>query len=129
MRRCIRQLSKRQLLLIGMFPQDQIDELKGLCSGLSLIAEAGMQYLLIQTLVLPKGCEPPQLDVLLCPTARDGYPSRLFFAQQVKGPRPFSWNANGVRIGERHWHAFSWRIGGSNLRLAQILTSHLSALQ
>jgi hypothetical protein len=112
-----------------MFPEDQINELKGLCSGLSLIAEAGMQYFLIPVLVLPKGCEPQKLDVLLCPTARDGYPSRLFFSQQVRGPRPLNWNANGVRIGEGNWHAFSWRIGGASLRLAQMLTSHLSALQ
>ena len=112
-----------------MFPQDQIDELKGLYSGLSLIEEAGVQYLLIPAIVLPKGCAPGSVAALFCPTGRDGYPSRLFFAQQVRGPRPLNWNANGVRIGERNWHAFSWRIGGSSLRLAQMISSHLSALQ
>jgi len=129
LRRRFHQSSKGQLLIVIMFPQDQIDELKRLYSGLSLIAEAGVQYLLIPALVLPKGCDPQKLDCLLCPTARDGYPSRLFFAQQVKGPRPLNWNVNGVRIGELNWHAFSWKIAGSNLRLAQMLTSHLRALQ
>lgn len=112
-----------------MYPQDQIDELKKLYSGLGLINEAGIQYLLFPTLVLPKGCEPEKLDVLFCPTSRDGYSSRLFFDRQVKGPRSLNWNANGVRIGERNWYAFSWRIGGSGLRLAQMISSHLSALQ
>ncbi len=111
-----------------MYPQDQIDELKGVCSGLTLIEEAGIQYLLIPNLVLPKGWDPARLDVLLCPTARDGYPSRLFFAQRISGPRPLNWNANGVRIGEKNWHAFSYRIGASAQRLAQMVACHLTAL-
>jgi hypothetical protein len=113
-----------------MLPQDQIDELKGMYSGLGLIEEAGVQYLLIPNLVLPKGCAPVKVDALLCPTNRgDGYASRLFFAQQVTGPRPLNWNANSVRIGERNWHAFSYRIGASARRLAQMVSSHLTALQ
>lgn len=111
-----------------MAPQDQIDELKGLYSGLSLIEDAGMHYFLIPNLVLPKGWAPERLDVLLCPTARDGYSSRLFFAQRITGPRQLNWNANGVRIGEKNWHAFSYRIGASAQRLAQMVASHLTAL-
>jgi len=85
-----------------MLPQDQIDELKSLYPGLSLIKEAGIEYLLIPNLVLPTGCVPEKLNALLCPTPRDGYTSRLFFAQQVKGPHQLNWNANGVRIGEQN---------------------------
>ncbi len=55
-----------------MFPQEQIDELKGLCSGLGLVEEAGIHYFLIPALALPQGCQPQKMDVLLCPTARDG---------------------------------------------------------
>lgn len=98
-------------------------------SGLCLIVEAGISYILIPDLVLPKGCAPERVDVLLCPTGRDGYTSRLFFAQRVNGPRPLNWNANGVRIGEKNWHAFSYRIGATASRLAQKLSSHLTALQ
>jgi len=112
-----------------MLPQDQIDELKGMYSGLGLIEEAGAQYILIPGLVLPKGCAPVKVDALLCPTARDGYSSRLFFAQRVTGPKPLNWNASGVRIGEGNWHAFSYRIGASAKRLAQMVSSHLTALQ
>lgn len=112
-----------------MFPQDQIDELKGLYAGLRLVVEAGIEYLLIPNLQMPQGCVPEKLDALLCPTERDGYSSRLFFSQRVQGPRPLNWNANGVRIGERNWHAFSYKIGASAQRLAQKISSHLTALQ
>jgi hypothetical protein len=112
-----------------MFAQDQIDELKGLYSGLSLIEEAGVQYLLIPNLVLPKGCVPEQAKALFCPTSRDGYSSRLFFDQKVNGPKQLNWNANGVRIGEQNWYAYSWKIGASAQRLAQMIASHLAALQ
>ena len=115
---------------MSMFPQDQIDELKAMYSGLCLLEEAGIPYLLIPNLVLPKGCVPEKVDALLCPTNRgDGYSSRLFFAQRVTGPRELNWNANGVRIAERNWHAFSYRIGASARRLAQMVSSHLTALQ
>jgi hypothetical protein len=111
-----------------MYPQDQIDELKGQYSGLSFIEEAGVEYFLLPNMLTPKGCIPDKVDALLCPSARDGYTSRLFFAKQVAGPRPLNWNANGVRIGERNWHAYSWKIGASSQRLAQMVSSHLSAL-
>lgn len=115
---------------MSMLPQDQIDELKGMYSGLGSIAEAGVQYILIPNLMLPKGCSPERVDALLCPTNRgDGYASRLFFAQRVAGPKVLNWNANGVRIGDRNWHAFSYRIGASAKRLAQMISSHLTALQ
>jgi len=114
---------------MSLLPQDQIDELKGMYSGLGLIEEAGVQYILIQRLVLPQGCGPGVVDALLCPTARDGYSSRLFFAQMITCPKPLNWNANGIRIGEANWHAFSYKIGASASRLAQMVSSHLTALQ
>ena len=62
------------------------------------------------------------------PQHRDGYPSRLFFAEKVQSkavPEP-NWNANGARIAERNWHAFSWKTN-PNLRLAQMVAAHLRA--
>jgi len=112
-----------------MLPKDQIDELKGLYSGLSLVMETGIEYIFIPNLQMPTGCVPDKLDALLCPSARDGYSSRLFFSQRVQGPRLLNWNANGVRIGERNWYAFSYKIGASAQRLAQKISSHLTALQ
>lgn len=112
------------------FPEDQVAELKLLCADVSEVSEAGCTYLFLPGLNLPDGCSPPRTDALLCPTARDGYPSRLFFAEQVqcKASVQPNWNANGVRIAERNWHAFSWKTN-SNFRLAQLVAAHLRALR
>ena len=112
-----------------MFPTDQTDELKELCPGLCLFDEAGISYFLLPELGMPKGCLPEKVDVLFCPDGRDGYPSRLFFAERIQTAKQLNWNAVNVRVAERNWHAFSWRIPGTNLRLAQMMVTHLAALQ
>ena len=43
----------------------------------------------------------------------------------VEGER--NWNASGVRIAERNWHAFSWK-ANPNLRLAQMVAAALGGL-
>jgi len=111
-----------------MIPDDEITELKAITPNIQLYQEAGVPYLLIPELVLPTGCHPERTDALLCPAPRDGYPSRLFFSERINSLRPCNWNANGVRIIERNWHAFSWKVNGT-LRLAQLLAAHLRALQ
>ena len=58
------------------FPEDQIAEVKQLCPDVQLHEEAGCAYLLLPGLNLPDGCSPDSMDALLCPTSRDGYPSR-----------------------------------------------------
>ncbi|MCX5842544.1 MAG: hypothetical protein NT022_02130, partial [Deltaproteobacteria bacterium] len=64
---------------------------------------------------------------LLCPVERDGYPSRLFLSEMVKTPFPRNWNANGVRILERQWYAFSYQnIKGT---LIEMLSAHLRGLK
>jgi hypothetical protein len=80
-------------------------------------------FLLIPQLFLPAGCTPECIEALLCPTARDGYPSRLFLAAQVK---PRSWST--ARILERNWFMVSWRIR-EGLRLAQMVLAHLGAFK
>jgi hypothetical protein len=112
------------------FPTDQVEELKAAFPAVFSAEEGGITYFLIQNLPLPNGTEPVATDALLCPTAdRHGYPSRLFFAQQVKSQKPLNWNTNGVRILERNWYAYSWKINQQGLRLMQILALHLKALQ
>lgn len=90
--------------------------------------EAGVRYFLIPGLRLPAGCSPDRADALLCPTPRDGYPSRLFFAEAVACSTPRNWNASNVRIMERNWFAISWKVN-PNLRLAQMVAAHLTAFQ
>jgi hypothetical protein len=110
------------------FAEDQLRELKDLFPEVSQYEEGGCIYFLISQFVLPNGCTPQQVDLLLCPCPRDGYPSRLFFSEQVNSKTSRNWNSIGVRIIERNWCAFSWKISGANLRLTQILSSHLGAL-
>lgn len=112
-------------------PTDQVEELKGV-SPVSEFDEGGATFLLLPTFKLPDGCLPSSVDLLLCPTPRDGYNSRLFFAERVQPPQTpgrqaLNWNGT-ARIAERNWQAFSWRTP-SGLRLAQMLSIHLKALQ
>jgi hypothetical protein len=109
------------------FDSDQIEELRGMCAALSVGEEAGLTYILMEKLRLAEGSAPETVDALLSPQPRDGYSSRLFFAERVtfaNFPSP-NWNADGVRILEKNWHAISWKINQENLRLAQMVADHL----
>lgn len=110
------------------FPSDQLEELKHICVSLSMAEEGGLTYIFLQELQLPAGCLPEKIDALLCPMPRDGYLSRLFFAEKIKFPNIENpnWNATGVRILERNWHAISWKVPKDDIRLAQILSDHLN---
>ena len=109
------------------FPEDQIAELKRYFGELSVAREGGITYLMLQNVTLPGGCTPARMDLLLCPFERDGYPSRLYFAQQVQCAKGLNWNGS-VRILERNWFAFSWRVA-NGLRLLQMVQEHMRALR
>lgn len=109
------------------FPDDQVVELKHLCPDVQQCEEAGCTYLLLPGLKLPGGCSPSSTDALLCPSQRDGYAYRLFFAERVQSRAQLNWNANRVRILERNWDAFSWNVGGSP-RLIQMVAAYLRHL-
>ena len=112
------------------FPADQVDELRTLYPGVQWGEEGGHTYFLIPQLPMPINCLPASMDVLFCPTPRDGYPSRLFFSEQVHVSKALNWNAHGVRILERIWCTFSWRISEApSLRLTQLLRTHMEALR
>lgn len=106
-----------------------MEALKLHCGCLSLLEEGGVSYLCLQRLRLPGGCTPPVCDGLLCPTERDGYPSRLFFSVRVNGAKDLNWNALEVRIGGRLWFAYSWKVEQPDLTLPQLLLHHLHGLQ
>jgi hypothetical protein len=114
---------------MSCFPADEIEELKRFGTLLQA-REAGATFILIPQMAMPPGCTPSHVDVLLCPTPRDGYTSRLFFAQRVQKPSgpPPNWNTS-VRILERSWHAFSWRMPTEPMRLSQMLAEHLRGLR
>jgi hypothetical protein len=112
------------------FAADQLDELREHFPDLKVAIEAGKPYILLSPLALPAGCSPQTVDGLLCPTDRDGYTSRLFFSEKISGGRAgLNWNADGTRILERNWFAYSWKTNRDNLRLWQMVLDHLAALR
>ena len=108
------------------YAKDQTDELKRYCAKVSVLPEGEVTYLYLEGLRLPAGCDPPVCDGLLCPVAKDGYPSRLYLSVQVKSRYPRNWNAINARIGEKNWFAFSWKIEPAAPALAQMLIAHLT---
>ena len=66
-------------------PEDQIEELLRIYPDAKQSTEGGVTYFLLPQLEMPPGCTPERVDALLCPTHRDGYESRLFFAKKVEG--------------------------------------------
>ena len=110
------------------FPDEQIEELKALCGDVAAATEGGTEFLLLKALPLPDGCAPARVEALLCPAGRDGYPSRLYFAQMPSSPTKPNWHMN-PRILEKNWHVYSWRVPGSGHRLAQLVQLHLKALR
>ncbi len=108
------------------YPKEETEELKSYCAKLSLLSEAGVSFLYMEGLRLPTGCEPPVCDGLLCPVPKDGYPSRLYLSTQVKSLYTRNWNVSNLRIGEKNWFAFSWKVELTNPTLAQLLVAHLA---
>jgi len=106
----------------------EVEELKAICPEVMTSTEGGVTYYLLKGLVLPEGCTPPNVDALLCPSPRDGYPSRLFFAQMISSRKAQNWNSQNVRILDRNWFAYSWRLDAPGQRLAQMLANHMRAL-
>lgn len=111
-----------------MLPTDQVAELVRLFPRAEQAVEGAVIYILLPDLELPAGCAPSRVDALLCPTARDGYASRLYYAQQITGGPPQNWHVQGIRILERNWFAFSWKMR-EGLRLTQMVLAHLNGLR
>ena len=110
-----------------MATETELRELDQLCGGAKEYSEFGLNYILLPQLRLPSGCTPAVLDALLCLSPRDGYPTRLYFAQQVAGKSGLNWNAQNVPILQRSWFAYSWNYVASG-RPIEVLAQHLKAL-
>lgn len=110
------------------FSDDQVAELKQLCPEVQCCDEGGSTYLLLPGLRLPPGCSPTSVDALFCPTTREGYASRLFFAERIAHSSPLNWNATRVRILDRNWDAFSWKVS-EEPRLIKMVAAHLRAFR
>jgi len=109
-------------------PEEQIEELKSIYGEVAVAAEGGTTFVHIPSLSLPDGCAPDRVEALLCPTPRDGYPSRLYLAQMPASRAAPNWHMH-PRILEKNWHVYSWRVPGDGHRLAQLVQLHLRALR
>lgn len=111
-----------------MISETYVDELCALCPGARAYTEGGIDYVFLPSLRLPAGCNPDVVDCLLCMGARDGYENRLFFGTVVNAPTGRNWNTQNVRILERNWFAYSWRVP-NGLRPIELLIGHLKGLR
>lgn len=102
---------------------DGLEDVRVLCSAVSVHEEGDLHYLLLPSLVLPDGsCA----DGLLCLSGRDGYSTRLFLSRQVSG-KGNNWSLH--RILDKIWHTWSWNGVPADLPPIEILMSHLDALR
>lgn len=109
-----------------MAEPEQIEELQTLCPGARAMSEGGQELIHLPTLKLPPGSQPSEVEGLLCPTARDGYATRLFLSSPVAG-RGANWTVH--HIANRTWHTWSWRDVSASQSLVQILLGHLDAFR
>jgi hypothetical protein len=108
--------------------EEHLQELRSLSPDLKTTSEAGVDYVLLPGLKMPDGCSPGVVDCLLCLGPRDGYPNRLYFSQIVNSHGSRNWNGQNIRIAERNWFAYSWRVP-DGLRPIETLIAHLQALR
>ena len=108
--------------------EGELRELDQLCNGPREFTEFDRSYILLPQLRLPDRCTPAVVDALLCLSARDNYPTRLFYAQQIACKSVLNWNAQNVPILQRNWFAYSWNYVASG-RPIEVLTQHLKALR
>lgn len=112
-----------------MIEPAEIEELRRVSPDARELTEAGLRYVYVPQVRLPNGAAPAIVDCLLSLDARDGYPTRLFFSQQVSvAGKTFNWNG-GAHIAGRNWYAFSWNNVNGALRPVQIFLAHLDALR
>lgn len=112
-----------------MITIEQTQSLKSAFPNLELGKESETEFIVIRNLRLPEGCDPSVVDGLLCPTLRDGYPSRLFLAQKISHQgKGTNWNADGVLILGQLWWAVSWKTREGQT-LLEMIQDHLRAFR
>lgn len=111
-----------------MKTEEALQEILPVCPDAKEYTEQGRTYILLPALRLPNSCTPKVVDALLCLSHRDGYDTRLYFAQRVSCRNNLNWNAQNVPILQRTWFAYSWRVA-PNDRPIEVLAQHLKALQ
>jgi hypothetical protein len=105
---------------------EYLAELTAICGEARELVEAGIKFIHLRKLRLPGGCQPAEVEALLCLGTCNGYLTRLFLSQQVAGKRS-DWLPQHI-LG-RTWYTWSWNGVPAHLRPAEILAEHLRALR
>ena len=109
-----------------MICEEDIAGLLVFCKNVREMQQGGEVFVYLEGLRLPAGRQPVEVDALLSLHAREGYSTRLYLSARV-ADRGANWTV--VYLLDRPWHTWSWQGVTSNQRPAQVLASHLKALQ
>ena len=99
--------------------------LRTLSAGAELWSEPSGTLVYLPGLQVLSGGKTHVVDALLCPRARDGYFTRLFFSE----PLPVARNWTAYSILARPWHAISWQGVPAEQSWLDILACHLEAVK
>lgn len=110
-----------------MTAAEQFDLVQRVYPDAELWSEGGQPFVYLPKLQFASAVGKVQADVLLCPQAHPGYPTRLFLSQKLEGTKA-NFNSNPV-IGGRSWHGASWDGVPASLPWLEILACHLKAFQ
>lgn len=109
-----------------MVSHEDLEELRAVCHGAKPMTDGPLQLIHLTRLLVPVGDQSLEVsEALLCLSAHEGYPTRLFLSEQP--PKPLNWSI-GTVLG-RAWHKWSWQGVPSNQRPAQILAQLLKAFR
>lgn len=105
----------------------ELGRLRRLCPDAQLMTEGGQTVVHLPKVQFQAGAARVTRDLLLWPSARDGYSTRLFLSDQVHGSVARAWTAFNLCAGT--WWAVSWQGVPDNLPWIEIMASHLRAFQ
>ncbi len=106
----------------------ELAALKRLCPGLDRWTDGGRIIPFLPALQFDAKGKAVTRDALLWPHERDGYPSRLFLAEQAPSRQALNWNLT-FNLQGRVWHSWSWKDVSNAMPLTAILAGHLRAFQ
>ncbi len=108
-----------------MDENSQFQKIQSICSGARLLYEGGQPVVYIPKATFKAVGKDVTMDLLLHPGEHSGYPTRLFFQEQIAG-RGANWNHFDLL--DKQWWSPSWNGVSPNLPWASILCEHLRGI-
>jgi hypothetical protein len=105
----------------------QLSALRSLSGQAELMTEGGRSVVFLPQVKFDAGGLRATRNLLLWPSARDNYTTRLFLSAQVKGSIERVWTSYNLCGGT--WWAVSWQGVPATLPWVEMLASHLRAFK